>query len=114
MFETRIPTLNILDAIWINAIPGNGPDTSYDEATHINLVLASTDPVALDYWASKHILLQTATLTLSPFADKGTLDPDRQLAFGTYLRNSMDQLTAAGYEFTMDENRITVYIAGKS
>lgn len=114
MVETRVPTLNILDAIWINALPLNGPDTTYDEATKINLVLASTDPVALDYWASKHILLQTATLTLPFLADKETLDPDRQLAFGTYLRNSMDQLTAAGYEFTMDENRITVYIAGKS
>jgi len=114
MVETRVPTLNILDAIWINALPLNGPDTTYDEATQINLVLASTDPVALDYWASKHILLQAATLTLPFFADKGTLDPDGQLAFGTYLRNSMEQLTSAGYEFTMDENRITVYIAGKS
>jgi len=114
MVETRLPTLNILDAIWVNALPGNGPDTTYGEATQLNLVLASTDPVALDYWASKHVLLQTAKLTLSPLADTGTLDPDRQLAFGTYLRNSMDQLTTAGYEFTMDEDRITVYIAGKS
>ena len=114
MVETSVPTLNILDAIWVNAIPLNRPDTTYDEATKINLVLASTDPVALDYWASKHILLQTATLTLPFSSNKETLDPDGQLAFGTYLRNSMDQLTVAGYEFTMDENRITVYIAGES
>lgn len=109
MVETRVPTLNILDAIWINAIPGNGPATSYGEATKTNLVLASTDPVALDYWASKHILLQTATL--KRYSNTETLDPDSQSAFGTYLRNSMDQLVAAGYDFTMDESRITVYIA---
>ncbi|MBO3803071.1 MAG: DUF362 domain-containing protein [Candidatus Brockarchaeota archaeon] len=110
MAETRVPTLNILDAVWINAIPGNGPDTTYGEATRTNLVLASTDPVALDYWASKHILLQTATL--KRYANSETLDPDGQSAFGTYLRNSMEQLAAAGYEYTMDESRITVYIAG--
>ncbi|MGQ9513711.1 MAG: DUF362 domain-containing protein [Thermoproteota archaeon] len=112
MVETRVPTLNILDAIWINAIPGNGPDTSYGEATKTNLVLASTDPVALDYWASKHILLQTAKI--KRYANTESLDPDGQLAFGNYLSKSLDQLTAAGYEFTMDEDRITVYIAGKS
>lgn len=113
MVETRVPILNILDAIWINAIPGNGPDTSYDDATQIGLVLASVDPVALDYWASKHILLQTAMNKGQQGTD--SLDPDSQSSqFNAYLRNSLDQLVAAGYRFTMDESRITVYISGRS
>jgi hypothetical protein len=119
MVETRVPTLNILDAIWINPVPRGGPDTSYSEAVQINLVLASTDPVALDYWASKYILLRVAEI--KGYSNRETLDPDEQspqtgltAPFGVYLRNSLNQLLAGGYQFTMDENRITVYIAGKS
>jgi hypothetical protein len=119
MVETRVPTLNILDAIWINPVPRGGPDTSYSEAVQTNLVLASTDPVALDYWASKHILLRVAEI--KGYSNRVTLDPDEQspqtglaTPFGVYLRNSLNQLLAGGYQFTIDENRITVYIAGKS
>lgn len=119
MVETRVPMLNILDAIWVNPVPRGGPDTTYSEAVQINLVLASTDPVALDYWASKHILLQIAELR--GYSNRATLDPDDLSSqtgltapFGVYLRNSLNQLLAGGYQFTIDENRITVYIAGKS
>ena len=111
MADTRIPVLNIMDAVWVNAIPRNGPDTSYSEATKVDLVLASTDPVALDYWASKHILLQLATLM--GYRGAESLDPDDQSSdFGVYLRSSLDQLKAAGCNFTMSEDEISVYIAG--
>jgi hypothetical protein len=119
MVETRVPTLNILDAIWVNPVPRGGPDTTYSEAVQINLVLASTDPVALDYWASKHILLRVAEI--KGYYNRATLDPDElspqtglTAPFGVYLRNSLNQLLTGGYKFTIDENRITVYIAGKS
>ena len=66
MVETGLPTLNIIDAIWVNANPppfsGNGPGTPYDQATRVNALMASTDPVALDYWAAKRVLMQTANL----------------------------------------------------
>jgi hypothetical protein len=66
MVETGLPTLNIIDAIWINANPANsalsGPSTPYSRATRVNILLAGTDPVALDYWAAKHVLVQTASL----------------------------------------------------
>jgi hypothetical protein len=55
------------------------------------------------------------------YSNRVTLDPDEQspqtgfaTPFGVYLRNSLNQLLAGGYQFTIDENRITVYIAGKS
>lgn len=118
MVETRIPTLNILDAIWINPIPRGGPDTTYSEALGVSLVLASTDPVALDYWASKYILLQAAEI--GGYSNRETLDPDNQspqtglaAPFSVYLRNSLDQLLLGGHPFTLDEDRITIYIAGR-
>ena len=35
----------------------SGPVTSYNQATRINTIAASTDPVALDYWAAQNILM---------------------------------------------------------
>ena len=57
MIETRLPALNFLDAIWTNANTGNGPSTPYGAATRTNVIAASTDPVAFDYWAAKNILM---------------------------------------------------------
>jgi len=50
----RIPDLNILDCIWVSheSLCGYPPGTTY----RTNILLAGTDPVALDYYASKHIL----------------------------------------------------------
>src|SRR5208283_2170900 len=58
MAQTRTPILNILDAMWINANPRNGPRTTYAAATRTNILMASRDPVALDYWAVKHVVMQ--------------------------------------------------------
>ncbi len=110
MAETRIPALNILDAVWVNAIPRNGPSTSYEEAIEADLVMASIDPVALDYWAAKQVLLQLARLMNYRYSE--SVDPDNDTSdFGNYLKKSHEQLKTAGYDFTMDSNRITVYIA---
>jgi hypothetical protein len=51
--SVRTPVLSILDAIWVShraltGTPGN--------ASRVNQLLASQDPVALDYWASKYVL----------------------------------------------------------
>ncbi len=74
MVETRYPALNILDAIWVNAIPLGGPRTRYNDATRTNVIAASTDPVALDYWAAKHILIQAAQ-SAGP-RNASSMDPD--------------------------------------
>jgi hypothetical protein len=54
MVSVRTPVLNIIDAIWVShsslaGYPGN-------TTVRLNQVLASQDPVALDYWAAKYIL----------------------------------------------------------
>jgi hypothetical protein len=54
MVSVRTPVLNIIDAIWVShsALAGY-PATATARA---NQILASQDPVALDYWAAKYIL----------------------------------------------------------
>ncbi|MFP5213594.1 MAG: DUF362 domain-containing protein [Acidobacteriota bacterium] len=50
----RTPVLNIIDAIWVchKALSGYPADTT----VRVNQLVASQDPVALDYWAARHIL----------------------------------------------------------
>lgn len=52
--SVRTPELNILDAIWVSQASLKG----YPEYTthRANQIVASQDPVALDYWAAKYIL----------------------------------------------------------
>jgi len=51
----RMPDLNIVDCIWVSYQTyhsGWPPDTTHRH----NILLAGFDPVALDYWGSKHLL----------------------------------------------------------
>jgi len=111
MAQTRVPALNIIDAIWVNARPGSGPSSSYGSATGVNVVAASTDPIALDYWASKHILCRVCSDVFE--MDASTMDPDNTTArgFGDWLRLSMNEINAAGHGYTCDESRMNVYIS---
>lgn len=106
---TRMPALNVLDAIWVNANPGTGPRSTYEEATRLNIVMAGVDPVALDYWASKHVLMQAARL--KGHEDLSRIDPDNAEAgsFGDWLGLSMQEMRKAGHEVTRDEDRMSVY-----
>jgi hypothetical protein len=122
MAETRMPTLNIICAIWVNAIPvgydGAGPRTLYGFATRTNVLAASTDPVALDYWASKHILVQAAqiigysdTHTSNPDStDRKALDRELNEAWGVWLPKARDALLRAGFQTTTDEQQMNVYV----
>jgi len=113
MVETRFPALNIIDAIWVNAMPYGGPTSSYSGATRTNVIAASQDPVALDYWAAKHILLQAAQST-KYFRLSTVLDPDNVSetnSFGHWLRLSMQEINQAGYQTTIDEARMNVYVS---
>ena len=113
MVETRFPALNIIDAIWVNAFPGGGPITLYDDATRTNVIIASQDPVALDYWAAKHILLQAAQNTSYGRMHSSSMDPDNvsSQSFGKWLRLSMEEINQAGYQTTVDEARMNVYVS---
>ena len=122
MVETGLPTLNIIDAIWINANPYpsrmGGPRTYYSHATSVNVLMASTDPVALDYWAAKHVLVQAASLI--GYDDTHTVDPDNtersglSEAFGVWLNLTKNEIVAGGYNVTTDEDHMNVYVCARA
>jgi len=111
MATTRFPTLNILDAIYINAHPGKGPGTTYDASTETNIIAASIDPIALDYWASKNILCETAKNVNNEHPT--FIDPDDTVekSFGSWLRLASGELSAAGFNVNYDPAHINVRVS---
>lgn len=78
------------------------------------------DPVALDYWASKNVLIPTAMLNYDTYS---SLDPDYEPlspqysggtgmdeAFHNYLRRSMDVLINGGLQATMNQTEMNVFV----
>jgi uncharacterized protein (DUF362 family) len=109
MVQTRFPVLNILDMVWI--APDGGPGASYSQAVQKNMIAASLDPVALDYWASKNILLPAAQAAGNRRYTSMSPDGTEPGSFGYWLRLAMEELKKGGYPVTMDEAGITVYRA---
>ncbi len=108
--EIQLADLNILDSIWINANPNDGPWTTYGGATRRDRLLASVDPVATDIWAVKNILIPA-------FIERGysppwpflSADPDiPNSRFRLYLDRSMNYILAAGFTVTNDLESIDV------
>lgn len=112
MAQVIYPHLNILDANYIGVSP-NGPASSYESAYQAHLVLASTDPIALDYYAGKYVLY--------PLTEYQRHHPDNQNtsphgrypynAFHQYLKTSAEELEEGGYQVTTDETKIQAFVA---
>ncbi|MHA2424141.1 MAG: DUF362 domain-containing protein [Candidatus Thorarchaeota archaeon] len=127
MVETRAPVLNILDMTWVNAHPlesssRRGPWSTYSSASFTDIIGASQDPVALDYYSSKNILCATAEYL--NYTDYSSLDPDyaplsdqyygsqiMDESFHNYLTRSMNVLKDAGFQATMDPDEMNVFVA---
>ncbi|MEW6743808.1 MAG: DUF362 domain-containing protein [Planctomycetota bacterium] len=109
--EIQLADLNIVDCIWINADPYDGPWTDYGSATRRDELVASLDPVAADIWSVKNILipafLSNGFLPPWPYPSADPDDPSS--AFRTYLDNSMYQILSAGYEVTNDLAKIDAW-----
>lgn len=108
--EVGLADLNIIDAIWINADPYTGPGTNYSGATRRDELAASLDPVALDIWAVKNILVPGFLANgFTPPWPTPSADPDDPAsAFRVYLDNSMTRILAAGLVVTNDLGQIDV------
>ena len=106
MALTRMPVLNIMDMVWIG--PDRGPAVSYGSAVQINKIAASVDPVALDYWATRYVLIPEAARL--PGGRTAAMDPAGQGpgTFGFWLRLSLNEMRDAGYMFTMDPAEMRV------
>ncbi|MCK5265493.1 MAG: DUF362 domain-containing protein, partial [Candidatus Thorarchaeota archaeon] len=126
MAETRMPILNILDMIWVNAHPlesssSRGPWSRYSAASFTDIIGVSQDPIALDYWASKFILIPTAEYL--EFTECSSLDPDyaplsdqyygieeMDESFHNYLDRSRSVLAGAGFQVTMNTTEMNVFV----
>ena len=84
----RAPDLNILDCIWVSPESLSGYPPS---ATHrADILLAGIDPVALDYFAAKHVL---QPLGGSP---TGEHDPDNFVGLRDHLKGASDFINMNG------------------
>ncbi|MFQ5413054.1 MAG: DUF362 domain-containing protein [Phycisphaerae bacterium] len=106
--DIQLADLNLLDAIWINANPYDGPWTTYSGATRRDELVASVDPIAADIWAVKNILIPAFLENgYAPPWPNPSADPDDPNSdFREYLDNSMSRIIAAGYEVTNVLDRI--------
>ena len=111
MAETRTPVLNVMDAVWVNANPGRGPLTRYADASRVNIIAAGRDPVALDYWAAKNILVPAAVKLGYKNVDRLNPDITRNGYFGSWLRLSMKELQRAGYPSTTDMDSVNITVS---
>ncbi len=85
MVSIKTPVLNIVDAIWVShgSLMGYPPK----QTTRVNQLLASQDPVALDYWAAKYIL--------HPIDNNAQHHPDFPLV-NTWLTSARDLINDRG------------------
>ncbi len=110
MAEVRRPDLTILDCIWILARPGNGPYAAYADASRRDQLVAGTDPVALDVWAVKNILIPQIIANGYGYSSyAGTQNPDNPTSvFRNYLDKSMNELLLGGIDTTNDYNSVVL------
>lgn len=127
MGEVRAPILNILDMIWTNPNPlessvRRGPSTIYANARFTDIIGASRDPVAMDYWSSKNVLCQAAEYL--NYTEYSSLDPDyapksnpvlpgyppMDESFHNYLNRTMFVLRDYGIQTTMEPEAMNVFV----
>jgi hypothetical protein len=105
MLVARYPDLNIADAIWVT--PAGGPNGPYDKAVRLDRLLASQDPIALDYYCGKYVLM--------PVSGNARHDPNNLNTandfnfFHQMLTSTYSVLAAGGKQVTMDESRMSVF-----
>jgi hypothetical protein len=105
MLNTHYPDLNIADAIWVT--PAGGPNGPYDKAVRLDRLLASRDPIALDYYCGKYVLM--------PVSGNARHDPNNLNTANNYnffhqmITSTRDVLAAGGKQVTMDEGNMNVY-----
>ncbi len=110
MVKIRMPVLNILDCIWVSfsSLTGYPPSTTFRQ----NLIVASQDPVALDYYAGKYILYP---LSKSPYHLPTYEGVARWLSSAEKIINSGSVYSPQNRIFirkvTSKETRMKVYVS---
>lgn len=106
--DVRVPDLNILDCIYILAAPNAGPAASYSQATRVDKLIAGKDPIALDMWATTHVLVPT--IVANGYSSYPKQDPTNPSSiFRTYLDAAMNAMLAAGITVTNDLSKVDAH-----
>lgn len=84
--RVRPPALNILDHIWV----AHGSLCGYPASTTTrrDMLVAGTDPVAMDAWSARHVLF--------PISGDAAHDPDVPGYFRTYLTDARETINSLG------------------
>ena len=109
MIVMGLPILHIMDMIYIGTHSG-GPTIPYANATEINKVAFSNDPIALDYWAAKYVLMPAYTPIDA--ANAARTNPDGNTNFGNNLRRNRDVFNDAEIPYTTNESEFRVFENG--
>ena len=102
MARVRAPVISVLDCIWVSqgALAGYPPKNT----TRLDQLLACLDPVALDYWAAKHLLY--------PIDNNKEHNPDKFAVLRNHLVQARDVINSEGgirgHKVTLDESNINV------
>jgi hypothetical protein len=103
--KVKEPELNIMDCIWVTQVKWAGYPP--ENTTRLDQILASQDPVALDYWASKHLLY--------PIDGNEEHHPDKYQPLKEYLSQVRDMINAkggiCGMNANMDDSLIEIHRA---
>ena len=109
--EVRLPDLTVLDCIWVMARPGLGPEALYDQASRRDQLVASADPVALDMWAVKNILIPQIEANGYTNTQYAAQDPDNpNSVFRGYLDRSLAELLRAGIPASNDPAAVQLHV----
>ncbi|MFB0564460.1 MAG: DUF362 domain-containing protein [Candidatus Aminicenantaceae bacterium] len=99
MASVETPVLNIMDAIWVShdSLGGYPPSTTY----RANQILASQDPVALDYWAAKYVLYPV---------DNNTRHHPSYTGIDVWLRDARDAINNRGGLRNLDKGIVVNHV----
>jgi uncharacterized protein (DUF362 family) len=101
--RVRAPVINILDCIWVTQIAWAG--YPQEHTTRLDQLLASIDPVALDYWASKHLFY--------PIDNNNEHHPDRSSVLRNHLIQAREVINSEGgingHKVVADEAHMKVH-----
>ncbi|MBU2687706.1 MAG: DUF362 domain-containing protein [Actinobacteria bacterium] len=114
------PTLNILDAVWVSPSHPRGPEGPYSLAVRTDILLAGTDPVAVDYYAAKHVLFPVSGYgrhdpdtpygeNTSPYHDGSSNTGYPYNAFRIMMDITAAELVRGGHDVSGDPARIAVH-----
>lgn len=94
----------------MNAERGRGPSPPFGRAARLSTIIAGVDLVALDYWASKYILMQEARLKGHRDLSRMDTDYTDPRALGAWLRLSAGELVDAVHAVALDEDGMNVHV----